>query len=334
MKIAIVTDAWAPQINGVVNATRNVWQQLTAQGHAVLLVTPDQFRSVPCPTYPEIRLAMTRPSDVGEKIARFDPDAIHLMTEGPLCLAARSWCLRRKRPFTTAFCTNFPTYLALRTGISSKVFWPYFRWFHGPAQFTFGSTPSIRQSLADEGISPVRTWGRGVDLDNFRPEVLPPDIFFSLPRPIILYAGRIAVEKNVEAFLTARHAGSKVLVGDGPARAALQARFPQAHFLGFKQGADLAGVYAGADALVFPSLTDTFGVVMIEALACGTPVAAFPVAGPMDVLTPTVGAMDHDLDRAIERALLCDRDACAAYGKTFTWGESAREFLDGMKMAC
>lgn len=331
MNIAIVTDAWQPQVNGVVNATRNVREQLLSWGHKVLLISPDQFRTIPCPTYPEIRLALTTPGMVGKRLEAFALDAIHIMTEGPLGLAARAWCLRNDQPFTTAFCTNFPNYMEMRSGISANRFWPFFRWFHRPASGTFGSTPSVRESLREQGISPVRVWGRGVDLANFTPDTYPPDLFFEIPRPIMLYVGRIAVEKNVEAFLGAPHPGSKVLVGDGPAREALAKAYPEAHFLGVKRGAELAGAYAGADVLVFPSLTDTFGVVMIEALACGTPIAAHPVNGPIDVFRPGIGALDDNLEKAIARALLCDRSACAEYGQSYTWQASAQEFMNALE---
>jgi len=331
MRIALITDAWAPQINGVVNAIRNVSRQLEAWGHTVLLVTPDQFRTVPCPTYPEIRLALVGPAQVGRRIEEFAPHSVHLMTEGPLCLAARSWCLRRGLPFTSAFCTNFPDYLRARTRIPARFFWPYFRWFHGASSGTFGSTASVREKLAAQRIASIRVWGRGVDLANFSPDTMPPEIYFTLPRPIMLYVGRIAVEKNVEAFLRCTHSGTKVLVGDGPARTALQARHPEAHFLGVRRGRQLAAAYAGADVLVFPSRTDTFGVVMIEALACGTPVAAYPADGPRDVVGAGFGALDENLDAAIDRALACDRDACAQYGRSFTWQASAQQFLDALE---
>ncbi|HEY6815791.1 MAG TPA: glycosyltransferase family 1 protein [Croceibacterium sp.] len=331
MRIAIVTDAWEPQVNGVVNAIRNLLVELGRNGHRVLLVEPGQFRTVPCPTYPEIRLALTTPGRVGRGIETFAPDAVHLMTEGPLCLAARNWCVRRNVPFTSAFCTNFPDYLEARTRIPERFFWPYFRWFHGASSGTFGSTASVREKLASQRIPSVRAWGRGVDLANFSPDTLPPELYFTLPRPIMLYVGRIAVEKNVEAFLRCTRPGTKVLVGDGPARVALQARYPEARFLGVRHGKELASAYAGADVFVFPSRTDTFGVVMIEALACGTPVAAYPVDGPRDVVDPGVGTLDEDLDVAIGGALACDREACSAYGRSFTWQASAQQFLDALE---
>jgi len=327
MRICIVTDAWAPQVNGVVRTLQAVRAELEGQGHVVTVISPDLFRSLPCPTYPEIRLAMARTATIGSRIAAFAPDAIHLATEGPLSLAARRWCLRHDFPFTTAYHTQFPDYAAKRTGMPAEWFWRYIRWFHAPARAVLASTPSIRETLSAQGIARLAPWGRGVDLACFRPDAPASDRYAALPRPIQLSVGRVAVEKNIEAFLESDVPGSKVIVGDGPARAALEARYPDALFLGALSGAALAGAYAGADVLVFPSRTDTFGLVMIEALACGTPVAAYPVTGPVDILTPETGCMDEDLDAAIRGALARDRSACAAYGAGFTWAESARQFL-------
>lgn len=330
MKICIVTDAWDPQVNGVVRTLKAVRAELEAQGHIVRVISPDLFLSLPCPTYPEIRLAMTRTATVGSIIEDFAPDAIHLATEGPLCVAARRWCLRRSFPFTTAYHTQFPDYVEKRTGMPAQWVWRYIQWFHGPARAVLGSTPSIRATLVEHGIAHVRHWGRGVDLECFNPDISPPQSFEGLERPIQLYVGRVAVEKNIEAFLRTDEPGTKVIVGDGPARVELQERFADAVFLGAMNGPALSGVYAGADVFVFPSRTDTFGLVMIEALACGTPVAAFPVTGPVDVLTRETGCMDEDLGHAIRGALRLRRVDCAVHGRTFTWNESARQFLDAL----
>jgi glycosyltransferase involved in cell wall biosynthesis len=330
MKIAIVTDAWEPQVNGVVRTLQSVRRELEARGHQVLVISPDLYRSFPCPTYPEIRLALAGSNSVGAQIAAFGPDAIHLSTEGPLCLAARRWCLRRAIPFTTAYHTQFPDYIAKRTGIPAALFWRYIRWFHAQAKRVLVSTQSVRAELASHGISHVAHWGRGVDLALFTPDAPPPPLYARLPRPIQLYVGRVAVEKNIEAFLASNIKGSKVIVGDGPARARLQAHYPDAHFLGAMQGRALAGAYAGADVFVFPSRTDTFGLVMIEALACGTPVAAYPVSGPVDIISNAVGALAGDLDSAIALALTRDRAICARYGRTFTWDASAQQFLTAL----
>lgn len=327
MKIVIVTDAWEPQVNGVVRTLQSVQLELIARGHEVLVISPGLYRSWPCPTYPEIRLALAGPNSVGARIAAFGPDAIHLSTEGPLCLAARRWCLRRAIPFTTAYHTQFPDYIAKRTGIPAALSWLYIRWFHAHAKRVLVSTESVRAKLRSHGVAHVGHWGRGVDLAQFTPDAPPPALFAKLPRPIQLYVGRVAVEKNIEAFLASNIKGSKVIVGDGPARERLQSRYPNAYFLGTMQGRSLAGAYAGADVFVFPSRTDTFGLVMIEALACGTPVAAYPVSGPVDIVTNDVGALAGDLESAIALALTRDRAVCAAYGCTFTWEASARQFV-------
>ena len=330
MRIAIVTDAWSPQVNGVVRTLQTIQHELEAMGHVVSVHSPDQYGSLPCPTYPEIRLAMARPTVVGRAIAAFRPDAVHLATEGPLCLAARRWCLRGGVPFTTAYHTHFPDYVAQRTGLPASWFWRYIRWFHGPAQAVLVSTRSVRQQLRAHGLAQVRHWGRGVDLSSFTPDAPPPALFADLPRPIQLYVGRVAVEKNLEAFLAADGPGTKVVVGDGPAREALERAYPRGHFMGALFGRELAGAYAGADVFVFPSRTDTFGLVMIEALACGTPVAAFPVTGPVDIVTEEVGALSERLEDAIALALTRDRAACIDYGRRFTWEASARQFLAGL----
>ncbi|MGC6328784.1 glycosyltransferase family 4 protein [Rhizorhabdus sp. FW153] len=327
MRIAIATDAWSPQVNGVVRTLQAVTAELAAMGHEVCVIAPDQFRTLPCPSYPEIRLALTTHGGVGRRIAEFGADAIHVATEGPIGLAARRYCLSRQLAFTSAYHTQFPDYVAERTGMPADWFWRYIRWFHGPSAAILASTPSIEAVLDARGIGPVRRWGRGVDLALFRPDRPAHPAFAALARPIQLYVGRVAVEKNVEAFLSGSVEGTKVVVGDGPARAGLERRYPDAVFLGALHGEDLASAYAGADVFVFPSRTDTFGLVMIEALACGTPVAAFPVTGPIDVLDRASSAMEEDLSVAIREALTCDRGAAAAYGATFGWRRSAEQFL-------
>lgn len=327
MRIALVTDAWAPQVNGVVRTLAATMGELARRGHEIMLISPDQYRSVPCPTYPEIRLALAGVGSVRKRLDGFAPDAVHIATEGPLGIAARRYCLRRNRPFTTAYHTQFPDYLANRTGLPGAVFWPFIRWFHRPSAGIMVATESVRRQLRKQGLEQLRHWTRGVDLALFHPDAVPPDLFFELERPIQLYVGRVAVEKNIEAFLRNPHPGSKVVVGDGPALGKLRAAFPDAHFLGRQGGEALASCYVGADVLVFPSRTDTFGLVMIEALACGTPVAAYPVNGPIDVLDRASGAMDADLGRAIARALMLDRQDCVARGRGFGWGRSADQFL-------
>jgi glycosyltransferase involved in cell wall biosynthesis len=327
MNITIVTDAWAPQVNGVVRTLEATRNQLERLGHQVSIIAPDSYRSLPCPTYPEIRLSMAGARRVGRDIAATAPDAIHLSTEGPLCVAARNWCVARGIPFTTAYHTHFPDYVAARTGVPTRWTWKYIRWFHGPAHAVLVSTTTLRRTLASHGLAYTRMWGRGVDLDLFRPDHAPSAQLAGLPRPIQLYVGRVAVEKNIEAFLETRQPGSKVIVGDGPALETLRRKYPAAHFIGKLQGEALARAYAHADVFVFPSRTDTFGLVMAEAMACGTPVAAYPVPGPIDVVAPGVGVLDPELDKAIAAALACDRDTVAVHGAKFSWETSARQFL-------
>ncbi|WP_338242082.1 glycosyltransferase family 4 protein [Aurantiacibacter hainanensis] len=330
MKIALITDAWHPQVNGVVRTLTAVISELRSSGHNVEVISPDLFRSVPAPSYPEIRLALVGPRAVARRLDGFRPDTIHIATEGPLGWAARRYCKRRRLPFTTAYHTQFPDYIARRSGLPASWFWPFIRRFHAPAERIMVATETIRGQLRDQGIGPLHHWGRGVEVDTFHPDHPPPDLFFSLPRPIQLYVGRVAVEKNIEAFLANPHPGTKVVVGDGPAMDRLRAAYPDAHFLGRRGGEALAACYAGADVFVFPSRTDTFGLVMIEALACGTPVAAYPVPGPIDVLQPRSGAMAERLEDAIAAALRLDRRACHAHGREFTWKASADQFLAGL----
>lgn len=329
--IAIVTDAWYPQTNGVVRTLSTTCDILRRWGHEVSVISPEEFWSVPAPTYPEIRLAMTWPGATGRALAKIKPDAVHIATEGPLGFAARRYCMNRKVPFTTAYHTQFPDYFARRIGLSASAFWPYIRWFHRSSERVMVATESIREQLRANGITHLTHWSRGVDLACFTPDAPPPLEYAELKGPILLYVGRVAVEKNIEAFLACDYPGTKVVVGDGPARASLEARFPDALFLGKRSGAELAGCYAGADVFVFPSKTDTFGLVMIEALACGTPVAGFPVPGPLDILNDDVGAMSDDLSRAIDAARYCDPATCAEHGASFSWEAATRQFLNGLR---
>jgi len=327
VRIAIATDAWSPQVNGVVRTLQSVCAELTAMGHEVCVIAPDQFLTLPCPSYPEIRLALTTRFGVGRRIAEFGAEAIHIATEGPIGIAARRHCLTHDLLFTTAYHTQFPDYVAERTGMPADWFWRYIGWFHGRSSAILASTPSVEAILQSRGIGPVRRWGRGVDLSLFRPDRPSHPAFADLPGPIQLYVGRVAVEKNIEAFLACATPGSKVIVGDGPARSGLARRYPDALFMGALHGEALASAYAGADVFVFPSRTDTFGLVMIEALACGTPVAAYPVSGPIDVLEPNSSALGEDLGAAIMAALRCDRKAAAVHGASFGWRQSAEQFL-------
>ncbi|MEL1251776.1 glycosyltransferase family 4 protein [Aurantiacibacter gilvus] len=330
MRIALITDAWLPQVNGVVRTLTTVIAELRSRGHVVEVTSPDLYRSIPAPSYSEIRLALVGPRAVARRIEAFRPDTIHIATEGPLGWAARRYCLHKKLPFTTAYHTQFPDYIARRTRLPASWFWPFIRCFHGPAARTMVATGTIRAQLREQGVEPLHHWSRGVDVGTFHPDYPPPDLFFTLPRPIQLYVGRVSVEKNIEAFLGNAHPGSKVVVGAGPALEKLQARFPEAHFLGKRTGDELAACYAGADVFVFPSKTDTFGLVMIEALACGTPVAAYPVPGPLDVLEPASGVMAERIEDAIAGALRLDRAACHQLGKAFSWHASADQFVSGL----
>lgn len=325
-RILIVTDAWEPQVNGVVRTLRTVAQELRAMGHVVEVIGPDRFRTVPCPTYSSIRLAVLPRRRLERLIDAFRPDSLHISTEGPLGLSARHWALRNKVQFTTAFHTRFPEYLHARIGLPPSIPYALLRRFHGASSGLMVATASLQRDLAAHGFRNIRTWSRGVELDLFRPE---PRHDWGLPGPVFLYVGRVAVEKNIGAFLDLDLPGSKVVVGDGPQLAALQRRYPKVHFAGVLHGAALAHAYAGADVFVFPSLTDTFGLVLLEALACGTPVAAFPVTGPVDVLegAGNVGALDHDLRAACLRALQADRVACRAHAERFSWQACAERFV-------
>lgn len=330
MKVALVTDAWHPQVNGVVrtlDATINILRQW---GHQVMVISPDQFRSLPAPGYSEIRLAFTRPQSIGKRILEFGADAVHIATEGPLGLSARRWCSKNGCCFTTAYHTQFPEYLAKRTKLPPRCFWPYIRWFHRRSRVVMTSTDSIRRQLQGQGIMQVYHWGRGVDLDHFSPSAPLPPIYERMARPIQIYVGRVSVEKNIEAFLQTDQPGSKIVVGDGPALTSLAARYPDVPFVGRKSGRELAGFYAGADIFVFPSKTDTFGLVVIEALACGTPVAAYPVTGPIDILTARCGRMADDLNLAIDQALQLEPSDCLQRAQQFNWLTSAQQFINGL----
>lgn len=332
MRICIVSDAWEPQVNGVVRTIQSTRRVLESRGHAVEIIGPDRFRSAPCPSYPEIRLALASKTAVARHIERFAPDALHISTEGPLGYAARKWAKRNGLPFTTAFHTQFPDYVARRTGVSPEIVWPIIRRFHAPAQAVLCATPSLASQLAQRGITHTRRWSRGVDLASFGPDGPLDDAMVAAAglRQRLLYVGRVAVEKNLEAFLSIETGAAKFVVGDGPQLRELQARFPTAHFLGVRRGEALAAAYRTADAFVFPSLTDTFGLVVIEALASGTPVAAFDVMGPKDILTPQVGAISDDLSACIERAVRCDRGACHRHAQQFNWDAATDQFEDAL----
>lgn len=332
MRIALVSDAWTPQVNGVVRTLGNTVEILRAGGHEVETITPDRFRTIACPSYPEIRLALGARTGVARLLGGFAPEAAHIATEGPLGWAARRWCRRAGMPFTTSFHTRFPDYIALRTRLPADWFWPAVRRFHAPATRVFAATETLTRELSARGLPQTHRWSRGVDLTLFSPDAPPLPAIAGLPRPIQLYVGRVAVEKNVEAFLRTSVPGSKVVVGDGPARAELEQRFPQVTFTGALHGAALASAYASSDVFVFPSRTDTFGLVLLEALASGVPVAALPVPGPRDVIggNAQVGALNEELDVAIAEALRLDRADCIAFARRHSWDACTSDFLAGL----
>lgn len=330
MRILIVSDAWEPQVNGVVRTLQATIAELRRSGHDVGVISPDLFRSMPCPSYPEIRLAFAGWRQVGRHIRAFAPQAIHISTEGPLGMAARRWCLKNGFPFTTAYHTRFPDYVAARLPLSPAFVWRFIRWFHRPARHIMVATRSLARELGEQGLGQTMLWERGVDHDLFRPDRAPLAAYAGLPRPIQLYVGRVAVEKNIGAFLDVDGPGTKVIVGDGPALAALKVQHPGALFLGKLGGETLAAAYAGADVFVFPSRTDTFGLVVIEALSCGTPVAAFPVAGPGDIIRAGAGALDEDIGRAIDTALTCDPSDAAALGGRYSWASCTMQFVQAL----
>ena len=325
LRILIVSDAWSPQINGVVVTLRNTLRELARAGHDVATLTPEGFRTIPCPTYPEIRLSLWPGAKVADTIDAFAPQAVHISTEGPLGLAARAHCLRTRRPFTTAYHTQFPEYVHARIRLPLGLTYRFMRWFHSPSRSLMVATEDIRRRLAARGFANLAMWSRGVDTDLFRPGARESA---EVDRPIFLYAGRVAVEKNIEAFLALDLPGTKWVVGDGPARAELQRRFPKAVFFGMKTGNDLAWHYRQADVFVFPSRTDTFGLVMLEAMACGTPVAAYPVSGPIDVVRHgTSGILHEDLRTAALAALDLRREAVHAHAQGSSWKRATEQFL-------
>ena len=326
LRILIVSDAWHPQVNGVVRTLSTVTRLLNEAGHAATVIGPDQFQTVPCPTYPDIRLAVLPGRKLKRLVDAFRPDALHVATEGPLGMAARAFAIDRRWRFTTAFHTRFPEYVQARIRLPAGLAYAWLRRFHNAGDGIMVATASLGEELARRGYRNVRPWSRGVDVDLFRPSPL--DQYEGMPRPIFVYIGRVAVEKNIRAFLSLDLPGSKVVVGDGPQRPALEREFPLVYFAGARYGAELSASYAGADVFVFPSMTDTFGLVMLESLACGTPVAAFPVTGPRDLLDEApVGRVDLDLRRAALDALQIDRSLCRPFAEKHSWQACAQLFL-------
>ena len=329
MRILIATDAWRPQVNGVVSTLERMTQAASEFGAKFEFLTPQGMWTVPAPTYPDIRVAIASPRRIGRRIEEAAPDHIHIATEGPIGWMTRRYCLKHRRVFTTSFHTRFPEYLSARFGVPERLTYAALRAFHGPSAAVMVPTPAVGADLTRRGFRRVRLWTRGVNHALFRPRS---KRTLDLPRPIFLSVGRVAVEKNLEALLDLDLPGSTVIVGDGPARAALQRRYRKAHFLGAMHGEALADVYASADVFVFPSRTDTFGIVLVEALASGLPVAAFPVPGPIDVIgRGGAGVLNEDLRAACMEALTIPREAARAYSLRFTWAESARQFLDNIE---
>jgi glycosyltransferase involved in cell wall biosynthesis len=334
MRILLATDAWEPQVNGVVRTLTRTIAECRAMGHEVEVISPDQFKTFPLPTYPEIKLAMGAYEPVQERFKAFEPEAIHIATEGPIGLAARRICLEWKLPFTTSYHTKFPEYVSARLPLPLSAGYAYMRWFHKPSGRLMVATPTMREELTRQGFRNISPWTRGVDTQVFKPGLEP--VFEDLQRPVWLYVGRIAVEKNIEAFLDLDLPGTKVLVGDGPQREELIEKHPEAVFAGARFGDELARYYSDADVFIFPSLTDTFGLVILEAMASGTPVAAFTAPGPADII-PGSGAgvlapgQETGLKEACLDALKLDRKAVRAFAERFSWRASAEEFVRNLQ---
>lgn len=325
MKIVTVTDAWHPQVNGVVRTIEATERELQRAGHAGEVISPAGFLSLPCPGYREIRLSLLPYRGVARRLAQSAADAVHIATEGPLGMAARRWCLRHGRPFTTAYHTRFPQYLRAMYGLPERHTYAFLRHFHGAAARVLSPTAEVDRELAAVGLDRIARWGRGVDADIFRPLPRTPRRW---PGPVFLYVGRVSTEKSVGEFLALDLPGTKVVAGQGPALASLQQRFPESVFVGVLGQAELAQLYSDADVFVFPSRTDTFGLVLLEALACGTPVAAYPVQGPRDVLGDSgVAALECDLRAAALHALRIDRERCRAWALRHSWSAVTAQFI-------
>jgi 1,2-diacylglycerol 3-alpha-glucosyltransferase/glucuronosyltransferase len=326
LRILLATDAWRPQVNGVVRTWETSIEHLRRRGHEAAVIEPGLFPRTPVPFYPEIPLAVPGRRRVAELIRSFAPDVVHLATEGPVGLAVRAFCRRNRWRFSTSYHTRFPEYLQRLAHVPLAWSYRFLRWFHDASSAVMVSTPTLEAELAARGFRNLCRWSRGVDLTLFTPR---PKTWTEFARPVLLYAGRVSTEKNIEAFLSLKHAGTKVIVGDGPARESLRRAYPEAVFLGYRTGDRLAEAYANADVFVFPSRTDTFGLVMIEAMACGVPVAAYPVVGPIDIVTDSaVGCLDEDLGRAVEAALRKgDPAASVRHARKFTWERCTDQLL-------
>jgi 1,2-diacylglycerol 3-alpha-glucosyltransferase/glucuronosyltransferase len=330
MRVLVATDAWHPQVNGVVRTYERLAQEAPKLGFEVIFLAPSLFRTLPCPTYPEIRLALVIPGAITRHMEQMRPDFIHIATEGPIGFMTRHYCRKTRRPFTTSYHTRFPEYVSARLPVPEDWCYSLQRRFHNGAAGTFVAAPSVAAELKARGFERLMLWSRGVDTELFRPR----NVRLFGDESVFLYVGRIAVEKNIKAFLDLDLPGRKVLVGGGPQAAELERLYPDALFAGPMHGEELAQAYASADVFVFPSLTDTFGLVLLEALASGVPVAAYPASGPRDVLTdPRVGVLSSDLREAALRALRLDRGAAREHALLYSWENSARQFMDNMLIA-
>jgi glycosyltransferase involved in cell wall biosynthesis len=324
-RILVATDAWHPQVNGVVRTLTAMAEAAKEFDVEISFLTPQSFRTFAMPSYPDLRLALPYPAKIARLIAQAKPDSIHIATEGPIGLLVRRYCRKRGVPFTTSFHTRFAEYVSARSPIPEAWVWRVLRWFHRPSQAVMAATPALAAELRMRGFRRVVLWSRGVDTSLFHPRA----VDLCLPAPVFLNVGRVAVEKNLEAFLDLDLPGTKVVVGDGPARQKLERKYPAAVFLGARQGEELAKIYAAADVFVFPSRTDTFGLVLLEALASGVPVAAFPVTGPLDVIgVAPVGVLSEDLREACLEALGIPSQACVDFAADHTWQASARVFVE------
>jgi glycosyltransferase involved in cell wall biosynthesis len=329
MKVLVATDAWHPQVNGVVRTLNSLARAAGKLGVAIEFLSPEGFPTFQLPTYPGLRLALPSRRKIAARIEAARPDAIHIATEGPIGFAVRSYCRRNGRPFTTSYTTRFPEYISARSPIPESLIYAVLRWFHRGATVTMVATPSLMNELAQRGFAHLGMWTRGVDVDLFRPDRA---VALDLPKPIFMSVGRVAVEKNLEAFLSLDLPGSKVVIGAGPAEPKLKREFPDAKFLGPLENGTLAAHLAAADVFVFPSRTDTFGIVQLEALASGVPIAAFPVTGPKDVVGDNpIGVLHEDLRRACMEALALSRDACRKFALDYSWENSAQQFLGHMR---
>jgi glycosyltransferase involved in cell wall biosynthesis len=328
MDLIIVSDAWLPQVNGVVRTLERLKSGLEARGWRVFMITPDKFATLPCPTYPDIRLALAPGAKLRRLMDAHLPASIHVATEGPLGMAARAYCIKRRLPFTTAYHTRFPEYVHTRTRLPTSMSYRFMRWFHEPSSGLMVATPSLVDELHRRGFPNIRRWTRGVDTELFYPR---DKGMLTDPRPISMYLGRVAAEKNIEAFLRLKLPGTKYVVGDGPQLPQLKKKYPNVKFTGWKVNGEFASLVAAADVVVFPSLTDTFGLVILEALASGVPVAAYPVTGPTDVIGESgAGALNVDLGVAIEDALKIRPEAARVHALTFSWDTCVDQFASNL----